>query len=75
MPPPEKLKRKLLTQDGDGWTDRGNTICPFHHSSNGGGIKEIYSKMKEFVPGEGGGHYFFLEQTLFQKETLKAVFT
>ena len=41
MPSPEKLKRKLLTPDadGDGRTDRGNTIYPFHHSSNGGDIK------------------------------------
>ena len=47
MPPPEKLKRKLLTPDadGDGRTDRqtdiGNTICLFHHSSNGGGIQKF----------------------------------
>ena len=36
MSPPENLKRKVLTQDadGDGRTDRGNTLCPFHHSSN-----------------------------------------
>ena len=42
MPPPEKLRRKLLTPnaDGDGRTDRGNTICPFHHSLNSGGIKQ-----------------------------------
>ena len=25
----------------DGPMDRGNTLCPFHHSSNGGGIKII----------------------------------
>ena len=25
--------------DRDGQTDRGITISPFHHSSNGGGIK------------------------------------
>ena len=25
----------------DGWTDRGKTICPFHHSSNGRGIKRF----------------------------------
>ena len=41
---PEKLKRKLLASSQmwrktDGWTDRGNSICPFHHSLNGGGIK------------------------------------
>ena len=40
---PEKLKHKLLTpsqtdDDRDGWMD---TICPFHHSSNGGGIKKL----------------------------------
>ena len=42
---PEKLKCKLLTTDGDGdsWTDRGNTICPFRHSSNGEGIKSCSS--------------------------------
>ena len=41
----EKLKRKLLSPDADGdrRTDRGNSICPFHHSSNGG------------VGGGGGG--------------------
>ena len=37
---PEKLKSKLLTHSGmQTDTDRGNTICPFHHSWNGGGIK------------------------------------
>ena len=43
MAPPEKLKRKLLTPDADGddgQMDRGDTICPFHHSSNG--IKNAY---------------------------------
>ena len=41
-PPPsplEKLKRKLPTPDldGDGRTDRGNTVCLlYYHSSNGG---------------------------------------
>ena len=47
MPPPEKLKRKLLAPDadGDGRTDgQGNTLCPFRHSSNGGGIKIISRK-------------------------------
>ena len=51
MSPTEKLKYKLLKPeklvkianaisdaDGDGRMDRGYTICPFHHSSNGGGI-------------------------------------
>ena len=43
MSRPEKLKCKLLTPeaDGDGWMDRGDTICPFHHSSNGGGITKL----------------------------------
>ena len=41
----EKLKRKLLTPswmrtETDRWMDRGNSICPFHHSSNGRGIKK-----------------------------------
>ena len=38
MSPLEKLLRKLITPnaDGDGRTDRVNTICLFHHSSNGG---------------------------------------
>ena len=38
---PEKLIRKLLKLDmgGEGWTDRGNTIPPFHISSTGGDIK------------------------------------
>ena len=45
---PEKVKRKLLTPsrmqtETDGQTDRGNTICPFHHSSKGGGIKKKQS--------------------------------
>ena len=42
MPLPEKYKCKLLMPDayGDGRTDRGINICPFHHSSNGGGIKQ-----------------------------------
>ena len=37
----KKLKRKLITPDayGDGRMDRGNTVYPFHHSSNGVGIK------------------------------------
>ena len=34
----EKLKCKLLAPPWT-WMDRGNTICPFHHSSNGRGIK------------------------------------
>ena len=56
MPPPEKLKPKLLTpeklkqklltpsqmrKETDEWMDRGNTICPFHHSLNGRGSKNI----------------------------------
>ena len=56
MPPPENFKRKLLTPDADGdgrtdgHTDRGNTICPFHHFSNGVGIKRERKKnMKETV--------------------------
>ena len=44
MSSPDKLKRILLTPSRTGTktsgrTDRGNTICPFHHSSNSGGIK------------------------------------
>ena len=44
LPTPEKLKHKLLTSSWrwtkmDERTDRGNIICPFHHFSNGGGIK------------------------------------
>ena len=35
----QKGKNLLLLSKGDGWTDRRNTICPFCHSSNGGGIK------------------------------------
>ena len=48
--PPENLKCKLLTPDvdGDGRTDSGNTICPFHYSSNGGGIK-ITTKTTTYV--------------------------
>ena len=40
MPSPEKLKCKLLMPDADGdrRMDRDNTICLFHHSSNGEGI-------------------------------------
>ena len=39
---PEKLKLKLLTPSRTGMeTDRGNTICLFHHSSNGGSINII----------------------------------
>ena len=39
---PEKLKRKLLTPSQTrAETDRGNSICPFHHSSNGGPIKSL----------------------------------
>ena len=52
MPLPEKLKHKLLTPvklqpklltpsrmqtETDGRMDRRNNICPFYHSSNGGG--------------------------------------
>ena len=49
MPPPEKLITQIANAisdvDGDRWThgwtdrwmDRGNTLCPFHHSSNGRG--------------------------------------
>ena len=39
--PPEKLKPKLLKldMDGDECTGKGDTIFPFHHSLNGGGIK------------------------------------
>ena len=42
----KNLKRKLLTSDadGDGRTERCNTICPFYHSSNGGGIKVCRNK-------------------------------
>ena len=42
--PAWKLKYKLLTldTDGDGRTDRGNNICPSHHSSNGGGITTTF---------------------------------
>ena len=36
MPPLEKLNRKLLMPDVDERTDRGNTLCPFHHSSMAG---------------------------------------
>ena len=42
MPPPEKLKCKIANA-GRGRTDGGNTICPFHHSSNGRGIKSCSS--------------------------------
>ena len=40
----KKLKHKLLMSsqiwtEMDGQMDRDNLICPFHHSSNGGGIK------------------------------------
>ena len=31
----------ISDMDGDGWMDRGNTICPFHHSLNGEGIKKV----------------------------------
>ena len=58
MPPPKKLKPKLLTpeklkhkllmqsqSEGDRqmnrWKDWGNTICPFHHSLNVEGIKNL----------------------------------
>ena len=65
MPPPEKLKCKLLTHeklkckllmpeklklkiantisdaDGAGW--KGNTICPFHNSSNDGDIQRTFA--------------------------------
>ena len=38
--PTEKLKHKLLTPARTRTeTDRGNTICPFHYSLDGGGIK------------------------------------
>ena len=30
---------------GDGQTDRGNTICPFQYSSNGGGGEGIKSHL------------------------------
>ena len=41
---PEKLKRKLQIcechlRHGHRQMNRGNTICPFQHSSNGGVIK------------------------------------
>ena len=51
MPPPKKFKRKLPTPDadGDGRTDKGKTICPFHHSSNGRGIKLDSVKSKQIV--------------------------
>ena len=29
----------------EGWTDRGSTVCPFHHSSNRGGIKITKNKL------------------------------
>ena len=38
-PPTEKLKPKLVMPEADGRTSRGNTICSFHISSNGKGIK------------------------------------
>ena len=47
MLPPEKFKCKLLTPSrmqmakDIQWMDKCNTICPFHHSSNGEGIKII----------------------------------
>ena len=50
----EKIKCKLLTPDAnrdgrtDRQTDRGYTICPFHHSSNGGGIKIITEQVLTF---------------------------
>ena len=55
MPPPEKLKCKLLTPDAEGSeTDRGNTICPFHHSSNGGGATTTFHKGISNVTPEVG---------------------
>ena len=40
MPPPRKLKCKLLMPSRmkmktDGRMDKGNTVCSFHHSLNG----------------------------------------
>ena len=32
---------------GRGWMDRGNTISPFHHSSNGRGIKMTYANSED----------------------------
>ena len=51
---PEKLKRKLLIQmptETDGWT--GNTICPFHHSLNGRGMKKHFIKSYVVLLGNG----------------------
>ena len=52
MPPPVKFKCKLLTpdadKDGDGQRD-GQGICPFHHSSNGRGIKNIQKSCSLYV--------------------------
>ena len=41
MPSPEGKKKKQLNAycSRRTRTDRGNIICPFHHSSNGGGMK------------------------------------
>ena len=42
---PEKLKLKIANTisdaDGAGW--KGNTICPFHNSSNDGDIQRTFA--------------------------------
>ena len=36
-----QIANAISDVDGYGWTDRGNRICPFHHSLNGGGRKKL----------------------------------
>ena len=37
-----KIPNAILDADRGGWTDMGNTVCPFNHSSNGGGAQELF---------------------------------
>ena len=39
---PARKTKMQMANVGRRRTDRANTICPFHHPSNGRGIKNIY---------------------------------
>ena len=40
----------------DGWMDRGNTIYPFHPSSNGGGITKLIMSYEYVSKAKGPDH-------------------
>ena len=42
-----QIANAVSNADGDGLTDRSNTVCPFHHYLNGGGIKNATNEATE----------------------------